>query len=246
MIVLAIVVGVATGTGASILDIALVCIEAVLFVVMVIFVGSILLPNARKRLAKGKEPRENCDSEPRHHGLTPLVIAIMLCFGLSFLASYVGLAAIIGAFLAGMAFAEFKDKWPCEQDFHPINQLLVPFFFIFVGLSVDLSSLADVLGLAVLVTLVALATKFVGCGLGAMKLGARSATIIGVGMTPRGEVGIIVASIGLGMAVISDSIFSVVVFMSMATTIIAPFLLAWAFRRKGNGGDEGVTNGEGM
>jgi Kef-type K+ transport system membrane component KefB len=131
-----------------------------------------------------------------------------------------------------MAFAEFKDKWPVEDDFHPINQFLVPFFFLFVGISVNLGSFRDVLLVAILVTLLAIATKFIGCGLGSRKLGGKSATIIGVGMVPRGEVGIIVASIGLSMAVISTSTFSVVVFMSMATTIVAPPLLTWAFRRK--------------
>ena len=131
-----------------------------------------------------------------------------------------------------MAFAEYKDKWPIEDDFHPINEFLVPFFFLFVGISVSLSSFGDVLVVALLVTLLAVATKYIGCGLGAWKLGGKSATIIGVGMVPRGEVGIIVASVGLSMAVISDSMFSVVVFMSIATTIIAPPLLTWAFQRR--------------
>ena len=156
----------------------------------------------------------------------------MLCFGLSFLASYVGLAAIIGAFLAGMAFAEFKDRWPVEEKFEPINELLVPFFFLFVGISVDLASFSGVIFIAVILTLLAIVTKIIGCGLGSLKLGGRSATIIGVGMVPRGEVGIIVASIGLSMAVISDSMFSVVIFMSMATTLVAPPLLTWSFKRK--------------
>ena len=230
MIVLAIVVGIAAGGGSSILDIALVAAEGILFVVMVIFVGSILLPKARKKIAARREPVV-C-GEQKRRGISPLPLAIIVCLGLSFFASFAGLAAIIGAFLAGMAFAEFKDKWPCEEDFHPINEFLVPFFFLFVGISVNVASFADVLLVAVLVTLLAIATKFVGCGIGARSLGGKSATIIGIGMVPRGEVGIIVASIGLGLAVISQSMFSVVVFMSMATTIIAPPLLTWAFRRK--------------
>ena len=93
--------------------------------------------------------------------------------------------------------------------------------------------------LAVAITVIAVITKYVGCGLGSLKLGRGSANIIGVGMVPRGEVGIIVATIGLSMSVVSQSMFSVVVFMSMATTIVAPFLLTWAFRRK-----YGSCNGE--
>jgi Kef-type K+ transport system membrane component KefB len=234
MIVLAIVVGVAAGGGSSILDIILVSMEAVIFVLMVIFIGSIILPKARAKMIirNGLKNRQTQCVEKKRHGISPLPLAIIVCLALSFAASFVGLAAIIGAFLAGMAFAEFKDKWPCEEDFHPINQFLVPFFFLFVGISVNIGSFGGVLVIAVLVTLLAVATKFVGCGLGARKLGRRSATIIGIGMVPRGEVGIIVASIGLSMAVISESMFSVVVFMSMATTIVAPPLLTWAYRRK--------------
>ncbi len=233
MIVLAIVVGVASG-GSGPLDIILVSVEGILFVLMVIFIGSILLPHARKKIATRNRLKKGADQcvKQKRHGISPLPLAIIVCLALSFAASFVGLAAIIGAFLAGMAFAEFKDKWPCEEGFHPINEFLVPFFFLFVGISVNLSSFGDVLIVAILVTLLAVATKYIGCGLGSRKLGGKSATIIGVGMIPRGEVGIIVASIGFGMAVISQSMFSVVVFMSMATTIIAPPLLTWAFRRK--------------
>jgi len=233
MIVLAIVVGIASG-GSGPLDIILVSMEGILFVLMVIFIGSILLPHARKKISirnELKNGKEQCIKR-KGHSISPLPLAIIVCLALSFAASFVGLAAIIGAFLAGMAFAEFKDKWPCEEDFHPINEFLVPFFFLFVGISVNLSSFGDVLIIAILVTLLAVVTKFIGCGLGARKLGGKSATIIGIGMVPRGEVGIIVASIGLNMAVISPSMFSVVVFMSMATTIIDPPLLTWAFRRK--------------
>jgi len=142
------------------------------------------------------------------------------------------LAAIIGAFLAGMAFAEFNDRWPCEESFESINEFLVPFFFVFVGISVDISSFGDVLFLAAIITLAAIASKFLGCFIGARKMGRQSAGIVGIGMVPRGEVGIVVASVGLGLGVITGSIFSVVVFMSIVTTIVAPPLLTWAFKRR--------------
>lgn len=236
MIVLAIVVGIAAGGSSGILDIALVSATGIAFVLLVIFFGSILLPNARKRVNGRKANVPFDDStvcvKKRKISISPLPLAIIVCLGLSFAASFVGLAAIIGAFLAGMAFAEFKDKWPCDEDFRPINAFLVPFFFLFVGMSVNVASFGEVFVLAAIVTLLAIATKYIGCGLGSLKLGRGSANIIGVGMIPRGEVGIIVATIGLNMAVVSQGMFSVVVFMSMATTIVAPFLLTWAFRRK--------------
>ena len=236
MIVLAIVMGIAVGSSGGILDIALVSIEAVLFVVLVIFLGSILLPKMRRRYAERRRPAEPLQCGDRKRvSLSPLPFAIIVCLGLAVLATVAGLAAIIGAFLAGMVFAEFKDKWPCEKDFGPLNDFLVPFFFLHVGLLVDISSFGGVLGIAIILTLLAIATKWFGCGLGALKMGRSSANIVGIGMIPRGEVGIIIASIGFTSAFISESLFSVVVFMSMATTILAPPLLTWAFRRKEKG-----------
>ena len=236
MIVLAIVVGVSAGGSTGILDIILVSASGIVFVLMVIFIGSIMMPHARKRVQNRSNRREVEKDvlcvEKKPPTISPLPLALLICFGLSFIASYVGLAAIIGAFLAGMAFAEFKDKWPCEKDFHPINEFLVPFFFLYTGMLVDLSSFGGVLVLALIVTLLAVVTKIGGCGLGARKMGRKTSTIIGIGMIPRGEVGIIVALLGYNMGAVSHDMFSVVVFMSMATTILAPPLLTWAFRRK--------------
>ena len=230
MIVLAIVMGISAGSSGGLLDIVLVSAEAILFVVLVILLGSILLPKMRRKYAERRGPAEPAQCGDRKRlALSPLPF---VCLGLSLLASYAGLAAIIGAFLAGMVFAEFKDKWPCEKDFHPINEFLVPFFFIHVGLLVNIASFAEVIVLAVILTLLAIVTKWIGCGLGARSMGKASANIVGIGMVPRGEVGIIIASIGLTMGAITDSLFAIVVFMSMATTIVAPFLLTWAFRRK--------------
>ena len=239
MIVLAIVMGIAMGSSGGVLDIVLVSAEAILFVAMVIFVGSILLPRLRKKYAGRRGPVEPLQcGERKRAALSPLPFAIIVCLGLAVLATVAGLAAIIGAFLAGMVFAEFKDKWPCEKDFGPLNEFLVPFFFLHVGLLVDISSFGGIIGIAMVLTLIAIATKWIGCGLGARSMGRSSANIVGVGMIPRGEVGIIIASIGFTNSFISDGLFAVVVFMSMATTIVAPPLLTWAFRRKMN--EDGV------
>jgi len=230
MIVLAVVVGVAASGTLNILDTVIVAAQAVLFVVLVIYVGTRFFPRARKWA-----PKSVCGvaSERRTPStLTPLSIALVVCFGLSALASFVGLAAIIGAFLAGMIFAEFSDVLPCEEGFNSISEFLVPFFFLFVGVGVDLSSFMGVLLLAVIITLVAIATKFLGCALGSISMGRRSASIVGVGMVPRGEVGIIVAQIGLNYGAISADMFSIVVAMSVATTLIAPPLLSHAFGKK--------------
>lgn len=231
MIILAIVVSVATGGTMGLLDVAFVAGLAVFFVLAVIYVGTRFLPRARKWAPQSFTPwREK--KKRKKHLISPLALALIVCFGLSALASLFGLAAIIGAFLAGMTFAELEDIAPCKEGFESISEFLVPFFFLFVGISVDISTFSDVAFLAIIITIVAIVTKFVGCGLGAYKLGGKSAAIVGVGMVPRGEVGIIVASIGLTFGAISGNMYAIVIAMSLATTLVAPPLLTYTFRRR--------------
>jgi len=159
------------------------------------------------------------------------VIALGLLFGLSVLAVSVGVAAIVGAFLAGMALAETSG--PRERDLaQGVSEFLVPFFFIGIGLRIDLSVFAErsTAILAVVILLAALISKFAGCGLGALGLGRAEAFRIGIGMVPRGEVGMIVAQLGLGFGILTRSSYGVVVFMSVATTLLAPPLLRIAYR----------------
>ena len=88
----------------------------------------------------------------------------------------------------------------------------------------------EFLEIAILILVAAVVSKFVGCGLGAWGLGKADALRVGVGMIPRGEVGMVVAQIGLGFGIISQNVYGVVVFMSVATTIIAPTLIKIAYR----------------
>jgi Kef-type K+ transport system membrane component KefB len=159
------------------------------------------------------------------------VLAMSLLFGLALMAVYTGVAAIVGAFLAGLALGE--NAGPRERDLaQGVSELLVPFFLAGIGLHVDLSAFAHtgtaLLALAILAA--AVASKFIGCGLGALGLGRREAIRVGVGMIPRGEVGMVVAQIGLGFGILSHSSYGVVVFMSVATTIVAPPLISLAYR----------------
>ena len=158
-------------------------------------------------------------------------VAITLLFGLSLLAVYAGVAAIIGAFLAGMALAETVGHRVHDLT-NGVCELFVPFFLVGIGLRFDLSAFANAstFMFAVVILIAAVASKLIGCGLGAIRSGKADALRIGIGMIPRGEVGMVVAQIGLAMAVISESLFGVVVFMSVMTTIIAPPLLNWAYR----------------
>ena len=121
-----------------------------------------------------------------------------------------------------------------KTNIHALREFLVPFFFVAMGMQMDLSVLArkEILLLAGLVTLLAILGKLVGCSLGAYRLGWRSAVRIGVGMVPRGEVGIIVASIGLGLHTISNEVYAVVIIMVLVTTLIAPPALKLLFVEK--------------
>ncbi len=230
MLVLAIVVGIAGGSGTDIAQTAIVAIEGVVFVIAVIIIGGMVIPKVRKIRVKNVDAEGTCrNSSPL---LSPLPLALVVCFGLSYVAGSFGLAAIIGSFLAGMAFAEFNDRWPCKEKFEPINEFLVPFFFIFVGIQVQLSSFNDILMIGLALTAIAILTKVIGCGIGAKSLGRKSALIVGVGMAPRGEVGLIVATIGLGLGQVTNAIYSVVVFMSLATTLFAPPMLTYSFKAK--------------
>ena len=173
-----------------------------------------------------------------YRSINKFVLALIVCLFMSAFAEYIGLAAIIGAFLGGMLFADYAWEWDLEHKFDSITTFMLSFFFLNVGLQVDLSSLTStsVILLAVLIIVVAILTKYIGCGLGA-KIGDKSIdmksfNIIGVGMAPRGEVGIIIASIGLASGYMSTDLYAVIVLMSVVTTIIAPPIVARLFRKK--------------
>lgn len=163
----------------------------------------------------------------------PLMVTIMLMLGLSALAGWIGLAAIIGAFLAGLMLAEAKEQYELEKQALPIYEFLTPFFFVVTGTKVNLAVFQDlsVLALALGITLLAIVGKLLAGGLASRGLPRRSALIIGTGMAPRGEVGLVVASIGSSLGAISTDMFSAVVFMSLATTLIVPPILTRLYRK---------------
>ena len=173
-----------------------------------------------------------------------LALCICFCFALAALAGLVGLAPIIGAFAAGVVLEEVHYKPFLErgertvQDLlFPITTLIVPVFFVVMGLRVDLRSFASpaVLGFAALATVVAILGKQ-ACGLGVLERGV-DRLAIGVGMIPRGEVSLIFAGLGSsallqGRPVLSQATFSALVLMVMLTTFITPPLLKLVLERK--------------
>jgi Kef-type K+ transport system membrane component KefB len=163
-------------------------------------------------------------------GEAQFALAMSLLFALSVAAVYIGVATIVGAFLAGLALAESTGSRVRDLA-HGVTELLVPFFLAGIGLHVSLSAFSTTSNavLAVVILLAAVVSKFIGCGIGALGMGKADALRVGVGMIPRGEVGMVVAQIGLGFGIITQNVYSVVVFMSVATTIIAPPLIKVTF-----------------
>ena len=149
-------------------------------------------------------------------GETQFNIALLLLFGLALLAIYVGVAAIIGAFLAGMALAESTTE-RVHDLVQGVSELLLPFFLVGIGMHMDLGPFreASTLGLAALIVVAAVASKLIGCGLGALSMGRANALRVGAGMVPRGEVGMVVAQIGMGLGVIPAGVYGVVVVMAV-------------------------------
>ncbi len=196
---------------------------------------------------------------PAVHRLTPRLVtkdagqdrvfafAIVLCLGFSALAEVIGLAGIIGAFFAGLLFAETQEAEPLRRAMHPIYQFLVPIFFVLTGAQVDLHALGTgpLIGLGLLVTAVGVVSKMAGCGLGALPLGRRQALAVGVGMVPRGEVGIVVASLGLSRGVVTRDIYSVIILMCVLTSLLAPPLLRPLLREEEAEPAEEGPGGEG-
>jgi Kef-type K+ transport system membrane component KefB len=164
-------------------------------------------------------------------GEARFALSMCLLFGLSVAAIYAGVAAIVGAFLAGMALSKSVGRRVRDLT-QGVSELLVPFFLVGIGLHLDLGALGNrsTLLLALAILAAAVLSKLAGCGLGAYRLGRADALRIGIGMVPRGEVGLVVAQLGLAMGVISQRVYGIVVFMAVATTLLAPPLLVAVFR----------------
>ncbi|HXJ41591.1 MAG TPA: cation:proton antiporter [Bryobacteraceae bacterium] len=170
-------------------------------------------------------------------------VCICFCFLMAALAAVAGLAPIVGAFCAGVVLEDvhyqpFSDRGErkIEELLYPITTLIVPVFFVVMGMSVDVRGFGDtrVLGFAAVITLLAVTAKQI-CGLGVLEKGV-DRIVIGIGMIPRGEVGLIFAALGSslvlnGQPVLQPPIFSALVLMVILTTLLTPPLLKLAFQR---------------
>jgi Kef-type K+ transport system membrane component KefB len=215
LLLLSVAVGMAAEGGVEADKIILALAVAVAFVAFVALGGTRLL-QSRPRLLEAPQFAQS-----------PLLPAVILCLGLAAFSAKIGLAALIGAFLAGMIVAETKDQTSIEEEVRPLYWFFPPFFFAFIGIELDLGALLDghALWLLAAITALAAATKLVPAYLAARGLGRDEAAVVGVGMVPRGEVGIVIASIGAAEGVVDEELFAVVVGMAVLTTLAAPFVL---------------------
>lgn len=235
MILLAVVSSLGEG-AVSWARITLVAVEAIAFTLFLGLVGSRVINRYGRWIERIKTPQ------------APLVFSILICLGLSALSSAIGMAAIIGAFMAGMVLAEFSEGYHLVEKAEAIYAFLVPFFFFVMGSHINLAVMAsgEIIWLALVITVLAVVGKLVGCGIGALSLGRSGALIVGVGMVPRGEVGIIVAMLGLRLHAIPDSMYALVIFMSVVTTLAVPPVLRVLFRERLQAREEVIVEEEGQ
>ena len=212
MLVVAVATSVAASGGADVGELVVTAVMALGFVAFFAFGGTRFMQRYPAILQK-----------PRFSE-SPLLPAVLLCLAVAALAAEVGLAAVIGAFLAGMIVAETKEQHPIEDEVAPLYAFFAPFFFAYVGIQLDLDAYADVgtLAAVALVTVLAVVTKVVGAFAGARSLARGEALFVSAGMVPRGEVGIIVAGIGVGVGALSENVYAILVGMAVLTTLVAP------------------------
>lgn len=215
LIIVGIAAGVATERGVDILGAVGIGVLAITFVAFFAIAGT-----------RAARSQPNVLSAPRFAEST-FIPAMLVCLGLAALASAIGLAAIAGAFIAGMIVAETRDHHPVEREFEPLYALFPSFFFVFIGASIELDALAgsSTLLLLAALTVLSFAVKYLACWFAARSLGRRDARIVGLGMTPRGEVGIVVAGLGASSGVLDGELFAVLVAVSVITSLLAPPLL---------------------
>jgi Kef-type K+ transport system membrane component KefB len=240
LLVLAVVAGAirATATGGTLAfaDVALIALKSVAFLAGALLVGRYVVPHVFRGAGR---------LESRGVMVT---FAVAFCFLLAWAAARVGLAPIVGAFAAGLVLDEVhfetfvkRGEQRLDELLAPVSALLVPIFFVLMGLKVDLRVFGQrgVLGFAVVLTLAAIIGKQ-ACSLGVVERGLNRLAI-GLGMIPRGEVGLIFAGIGatlmlpdaqgVGVPVIGAQTFAAVVIMVIITTLVTPPVLKWSLAR---------------
>lgn len=161
--------------------------------------------------------------------------ALVLCLMLAFLSEELGVAAITGAFFAGVLFSMTRYRHNITHEVNRIGSLFfVPIFFVVIGMGVNLNMALSVVGIGSVIILAAVMGKVLGSGFGARFSGFSTpkAIQIGIGMVPRAEVAIIISNLGLTLGIINQQMMAITILMVVSTTLLTPSMLKWSFERE--------------
>ncbi len=225
LIILAVVSNLTEGKSVSPAQVAGIAAIAFGFLAAVLVVGKLIVPRMVEALSRSNLPG------------TPTMIAVMLAFALAWLASVMGSAMIIGAFAAGLLVRGLQQTHEIERGVASLGHFFVPFFFVSVGAAVDLGTLNPIV-VENMATLQIGGLLIVAAIVGKMVAGFApfwfqgNKMVIGVGMIPRGEVGLIFAQMGLSSGIFDARMFSAVTLMVMVTTFIVPPWLKVLFPKR--------------
>lgn len=205
-------------------------------VVILVFVILVFLFIAHTK--KRKEKRQSLmnhlelNMDDVHKGL--FIIAIIICFGLTAFSYVVGLSGIIGAFLAGMYFAEFESSSHIHEKFDTLTRFLLPFFFIYVGLRLHFDVMGiNTLVIAVILIIIAIVTKYVGGYMGCKICNINNAdsSFIASCIVARGDIAIIVATLAHALGLFNTDMYAAVIIMAVTTQIIAPMIINKMYKK---------------
>jgi Kef-type K+ transport system membrane component KefB len=218
LIVLSVVKAVPTGLG---IDILFTIIKAIAFIAFAIIVGEKFVPRMVDRF----------DLRARDAKIT-FMLAMGIAFGYAFIAEWIGLSAVVGAFVAGISLSRSLNVRLFQSGAEYLEAIFTSIFFVSLGIIVNVNALFTSTFLIIVLVIVAIATKIIGCGYVAKKLGysKKDSLIVGVGMVPRGEIALIIGLYGLLAGIITQEIYSALVFMAFITTLLTPPLLKMLYK----------------
>lgn len=224
--VLSVVSSIALGEGGvdniDIMSVTITILEVLAFFAILLVTSIIVVPKViTPRLWKAKGSVEG--------------IATALFFGAAALAGSIGLSPIVGAFAVGMALSTTKVFEKVEKFIGKIGLIFAPLFFAIIGAQVDLRSInLEILLISGIVIIVAVVTKLAGCGLPSMFFlkNKSQGMRVGIGMISRGEVGLIVAGVGISSGILTSDVYSTIVIMVIVTTIITPLWLKMEYKKE--------------
>lgn len=223
IIFLTMIVGVARPNASS--SVVMVIVKILLFFIITFIVGYVVV-----QILLRISPAINLKNKILPYG-------IIACFLLAYLSEELGVAAVTGAYFAGVIFSMTPYNHKISHDIQLIGDtLFTPIFFVGIGLGVEVSAIGYGIGFSMLMLVLGIVGKIIGCGWGAKITGFnyRHALQIGIGMVPRAEVAIIIANLGVKLNLIGQKEFASAIVLVVATTLITPSLLKWAFKHEGN------------